>query len=135
MSAANAAAGHVPVLRDRVLALLGPALELEGAVLVDATLGRAGHARALLAAHPGLSLVGIDADETAIDESRWSGRSTTSCPTSWPGSACAASRASCSTSGSPPRSWTIRSAASPTPMTRRWTCAWTPRASSRRPRW
>jgi 16S rRNA (cytosine1402-N4)-methyltransferase len=70
MSAANAAAGHVPVLRDRVLALLGPALELEGAVLVDATLGRAGHARALLAAHPGLSLVGIDADETAIDESR-----------------------------------------------------------------
>ena len=70
MSAADAAAGHVPVLRDRVLALLGPALEPEGAVLVDATLGRAGHARALLAAHPGLSLVGIDADETAIDESR-----------------------------------------------------------------
>jgi 16S rRNA (cytosine1402-N4)-methyltransferase len=64
------AAGHVPVLRDRVLALLGPALEPEGAVLVDATLGRAGHARALLAAHPGLSLVGIDADQTAIDESR-----------------------------------------------------------------
>jgi 16S rRNA (cytosine1402-N4)-methyltransferase len=70
MSAGDAAAGHVPVLRDRVLALLGPALEPEGAVLVDATLGRAGHARALLAAHPGLSLVGIDADETAIDESR-----------------------------------------------------------------
>ena len=71
MSAAGAAAaGHVPVLRDRVLALLRPALEPEGAVLVDATLGRAGHARALLAAHPGLSLVGIDADETAIDESR-----------------------------------------------------------------
>jgi 16S rRNA (cytosine1402-N4)-methyltransferase len=64
------AVGHVPVLRDRVLALLGPALEPEGAVLVDATLGRAGHARALLAAHPGLSLVGIDADQTAIDESR-----------------------------------------------------------------
>jgi 16S rRNA (cytosine1402-N4)-methyltransferase len=68
--AADAAAGHVPVLRDRILALLGPALEPDGAVLVDATLGRAGHARALLAAHPGLSLVGIDADETAIDESR-----------------------------------------------------------------
>jgi 16S rRNA (cytosine1402-N4)-methyltransferase len=64
------AAGHVPVLRDRVLALLGPALEPAGAVLVDATLGRAGHARALLAAHPGLSLVGIDADQAAIDESR-----------------------------------------------------------------
>jgi 16S rRNA (cytosine1402-N4)-methyltransferase len=34
--------------------------------MVDATLGRAGHARALLAACPGLSLIGIDADEAAI---------------------------------------------------------------------
>jgi 16S rRNA (cytosine1402-N4)-methyltransferase len=64
------AAGHVPVMRDRVLALLGPALEPDGAVLVDATLGRAGHAGALLAEHPGLTLVGIDADATAIAESR-----------------------------------------------------------------
>jgi 16S rRNA (cytosine1402-N4)-methyltransferase len=65
-----AAAGHVPVLRDRVLELLQPALEPAGAVLVDATLGRAGHASAILAAHPGLSLIGIDADATAIAESR-----------------------------------------------------------------
>jgi 16S rRNA (cytosine1402-N4)-methyltransferase len=57
-------------MRDRVAALLAPALELPGAVLVDATLGRAGHARALLTAHPGLSLIGIDADATAIAESR-----------------------------------------------------------------
>jgi 16S rRNA (cytosine1402-N4)-methyltransferase len=64
-----AAAGHLPVMKDRVLALLGPALEPDGAVLVDATLGRAGHASALLAAHPGLTLIGIDADATAIDES------------------------------------------------------------------
>jgi 16S rRNA (cytosine1402-N4)-methyltransferase len=71
MSATDAAAaGHLPVLRDRILALLGPALEPEGAVLVDATLGRAGHASALLAAHPGLTLIGIDADGTAVDESR-----------------------------------------------------------------
>jgi 16S rRNA (cytosine1402-N4)-methyltransferase len=66
----TAAAAHVPVMRDRVLALLAPALDPPGAVLVDATLGRAGHARALLAAHPGLSLIGIDADATAIEESR-----------------------------------------------------------------
>ena len=32
---------HVPVLRDRVLTLLAPALEEPGAVLVDATLVRA----------------------------------------------------------------------------------------------
>ncbi len=66
----KAAAGHVPVLLDRVRALLAPALGADGAVLVDATLGRAGHARALLSDHPGLRLVGIDADGTAIEESR-----------------------------------------------------------------
>jgi 16S rRNA (cytosine1402-N4)-methyltransferase len=64
-----ARAGHVPVMRDRVVALLSPALESDGAVLVDATLGRAGHASALLARHPRLSLVGIDADAAAIDAS------------------------------------------------------------------
>jgi 16S rRNA (cytosine1402-N4)-methyltransferase len=66
----TAAAGHLPVMRDRVLELLAPALESPGAVLVDATLGRAGHASALLAAHPGLSLIGIDTDPTAIERSR-----------------------------------------------------------------
>jgi 16S rRNA (cytosine1402-N4)-methyltransferase len=62
-------AGHLPVMRDRVLELLGPALQPPGAVLVDATVGRAGHASALLAAHPGLRLIGIDTDATAIEES------------------------------------------------------------------
>ena len=65
-----AAAGHVPVLRDRVIELLQPALAAPGAILVDATLGRAGHASAILSAHPGLSLIGIDTDATAIAESR-----------------------------------------------------------------
>jgi 16S rRNA (cytosine1402-N4)-methyltransferase len=62
-----AGAQHVPVLAGRVTALLEPALTTEGAVLVDATLGRAGHARALLEACPGLLLVGIDADVAAIE--------------------------------------------------------------------
>ncbi|HXW47463.1 MAG TPA: 16S rRNA (cytosine(1402)-N(4))-methyltransferase RsmH [Streptosporangiaceae bacterium] len=66
----TAAAGHHPVLLDRVLALLKPALEAPGAVLVDATVGRAGHARELLSAHPGLSLIGIDTDAAAIAESQ-----------------------------------------------------------------
>jgi 16S rRNA (cytosine1402-N4)-methyltransferase len=60
-------AQHVPVLAGRVTALLSPALTADGAVLVDATLGRAGHARALLEACPGLFLVGIDADAAAIE--------------------------------------------------------------------
>jgi 16S rRNA (cytosine1402-N4)-methyltransferase len=66
---------HVPVLAGRVTALLvpaltGPAPDGSPPVLVDATLGRAGHARALLEACPGLLLVGIDADEAAIEAGR-----------------------------------------------------------------
>jgi 16S rRNA (cytosine1402-N4)-methyltransferase len=61
---------HVPVLVGRVTELLAPALASPGAVLVDATLGRAGHARALLDACPGLLLIGIDADESAIEAAR-----------------------------------------------------------------
>jgi 16S rRNA (cytosine1402-N4)-methyltransferase len=62
--------GHRPVMTDRVLALLAPALQPEGSVMVDATLGRAGHASALLSQHPGLTLIGVDADDAAIEESR-----------------------------------------------------------------
>src|SRR6266536_115060 len=65
-----AAAEHAPVMLDRVMTLLDPALRPPGAVLVDATLGRAGHARALLDAHPDLVLVGVDTDVEAIEKSR-----------------------------------------------------------------
>jgi 16S rRNA (cytosine1402-N4)-methyltransferase len=61
-------AGHVPVMAGRVTDLLAPALARDGAVLVDATLGRAGHARRLLDACPGLVLIGIDADLDAIEQ-------------------------------------------------------------------
>jgi 16S rRNA (cytosine1402-N4)-methyltransferase len=60
------AAQHVPVLLDRVLELFEPALGVEGAVVVDGTLGLGGHAEALLAAHPGLTLVGLDRDPSAL---------------------------------------------------------------------
>jgi 16S rRNA (cytosine1402-N4)-methyltransferase len=60
---------HVPVLLDRVLALLAPALADPTAVLVDATLGLGGHADALLSAHPGLTLVGLDRDTSALARS------------------------------------------------------------------
>ena len=65
----TAAAGHVPVMLDRVRELLAPALAATGAVLIDATLGRAGHTIALLRDHPGLSVIAIDADQAAIEAS------------------------------------------------------------------
>jgi 16S rRNA (cytosine1402-N4)-methyltransferase len=65
-----AGSGHQPVLIDRVLALLGPALDRPGAVVLDGTLGRAGHALALLREHPGVSLIGVDTDPAAIEASR-----------------------------------------------------------------
>jgi len=61
-----AGARHVPVLLPRVAELLEPALRDRPAVLVDATLGLGGHAAALLAAHPGLTLVGLDRDPQAL---------------------------------------------------------------------
>jgi 16S rRNA (cytosine1402-N4)-methyltransferase len=66
----TAAAAHLPVMLDQVRAILAPALSAAGAVLVDATLGRAGHSSALLTDHRGLTLIGIDADQAAIEESR-----------------------------------------------------------------
>ncbi|CCG03118.1 16S rRNA (cytosine(1402)-N(4))-methyltransferase RsmH [Blastococcus saxobsidens] len=63
-----AAPVHVSVLLDRVTELLGPACATEGAVLVDATLGLAGHTLAMLAAHPGLRVVGLDRDPDARAE-------------------------------------------------------------------
>lgn len=58
---------HVPVLADRVLELLAPAIEVSGAVALDATVGLGGHAERLLTAHPGLRLIGIDRDEQALE--------------------------------------------------------------------
>ncbi|MEV1241130.1 16S rRNA (cytosine(1402)-N(4))-methyltransferase RsmH [Nonomuraea sp. NPDC050022] len=59
--------GHVPVMLDRVLELLAPALTGQEPVVVDANLGLGGHSEALLAAHPSLHLIGIDRDPFAIE--------------------------------------------------------------------
>jgi 16S rRNA (cytosine1402-N4)-methyltransferase len=61
---------HVPVLLDRVVALVAPALEHPGAVLVDATLGLGGHTEAVLNRCPQAQVVGIDRDTHALDHSR-----------------------------------------------------------------
>ena len=57
---------HVPVLLDRVVALLAPALDHEGAVMVDATLGLGGHTEAVLRDCGLARVVGIDRDRAAL---------------------------------------------------------------------
>jgi 16S rRNA (cytosine1402-N4)-methyltransferase len=57
---------HTPVLLDRTLDLLSPALEREGAVMVDATLGLGGHTEAALTRFPLLTVVGLDRDPDAL---------------------------------------------------------------------
>lgn len=57
---------HIPVMLDRCLKLLAPVASRPGAVVVDATLGMGGHSEALLAAHPGLTVIGLDRDTEAL---------------------------------------------------------------------
>jgi 16S rRNA (cytosine1402-N4)-methyltransferase len=59
---------HVPVLLERVTELLAPACSAVGAVLVDATLGLAGHTLAMLDTHSGLRVIGLDRDPDARAE-------------------------------------------------------------------
>ena len=60
---------HVPVLLERVLELLAPALQGRPAVVVDATLGLGGHAEALLTRFPEVRLIGLDRDPDALARS------------------------------------------------------------------
>ena len=57
---------HTPVMLERTVELLTPAVSHPGAVLVDATLGMAGHAEAFLQRFPELVLVGLDRDTDAL---------------------------------------------------------------------
>ncbi|MGH3472032.1 MAG: 16S rRNA (cytosine(1402)-N(4))-methyltransferase RsmH [Nocardioidaceae bacterium] len=57
---------HEPVLLERVVALVAPALDAEGSVLVDATVGLGGHSAAILAHCPNAHLVGLDRDPQAL---------------------------------------------------------------------
>ena len=62
---------HVPVLRDRCINLLAPAIEAaeaagRTAVVVDATLGMGGHTEAMLERFPKLHVIGIDRDTQAL---------------------------------------------------------------------
>lgn len=57
---------HTPVLLDRCIELLAPALQHDGAVVVDATLGMGGHSEALLERFPQVRLIGLDRDTDAL---------------------------------------------------------------------
>src|SRR5690606_42115522 len=57
---------HTPVLLERCIELLSPALAADGAVLVDATLGMGGHSEALLQRFPNIRLIGLDRDTDAL---------------------------------------------------------------------
>lgn len=64
--------GHLPVLLDRCVELLAPALTRQSpdgrsATLIDATLGAGGHTERFLAEFPGLRVIGLDRDTTALD--------------------------------------------------------------------
>ena len=58
---------HVPVLLDRVVALVAPTLEHPDSVLVDATLGLGGHAEAVLERCPSARVIGVDRDQHALE--------------------------------------------------------------------
>ncbi len=68
---------HVPVLLDRVVSLLAPALQRTGGaapdgrtVMVDCTLGLGGHTEAVLERLDSVRVVGIDRDPAALDLAR-----------------------------------------------------------------
>jgi 16S rRNA (cytosine1402-N4)-methyltransferase len=57
---------HTPVMLERTVELLAPAIGGDGAVLVDATLGMGGHSRAFLERFPKLTVIGLDRDTDAL---------------------------------------------------------------------
>ncbi len=59
----NQAFPHESVMATEVTDLLG---QVPSGLLLDATVGGAGHARRLLEAHPGITLLGIDRDPIAV---------------------------------------------------------------------
>ena len=139
---------HIPVLLDRCVELLAPALtrndpDGRGAVLIDATLGAGGHAERFLTEFPALRLIGLDRDPNALwiagerlsgfgdrvllVRTRYDGIEGVLAQTDyWAGKANVLFTASSSTSACPRCNWTAPSAGSPTPRTRHLICGWTP---------
>jgi 16S rRNA (cytosine1402-N4)-methyltransferase len=60
-------ATHIPVMLERCVEILGPALERPGAVVLDTTLGLGGHSEAFLQRFPDVRLIGLDRDPQALE--------------------------------------------------------------------
>ena len=63
----TAQARHMPVMRDRILELLAPALKKPNSVMVDATVGMGGHSELILERCLSAQVVGIDRDRDALN--------------------------------------------------------------------
>lgn len=61
---------HIPVMRDRCIELLAPALDVDGAVLIDGTLGLGGHTEAFVERFDHLRVLGLDRDRDALDHAK-----------------------------------------------------------------
>ena len=70
MDGQDARAAHIPVMLTECVEALDGADSVEGAVLVDCTLGLGGHSEALLTRYPKARLLGLDRDPQALDRSR-----------------------------------------------------------------
>ena len=61
---------HIPVMCNRVLELFSPCLNSQNAILLDATLGLAGHSLSLLEKFPNLKVIAFDRDEIALERAK-----------------------------------------------------------------
>jgi len=57
---------HFPVLLQKCVDLLKPALTARGSVMIDGTLGLGGHTEAVLTQIPTVTVIGIDRDQQAL---------------------------------------------------------------------
>ncbi|WP_282205462.1 16S rRNA (cytosine(1402)-N(4))-methyltransferase RsmH [Kitasatospora fiedleri] len=67
MSTDSPAPRHIPVMLERCLDALAPAISAPGSVVVDATLGLGGHSEALLTRFPDVRLIAVDRDPRALE--------------------------------------------------------------------
>lgn len=75
MDLADGPFGHVPVMAERMIELLAPAITRKnpdgsGAIYVDGTLGAGGHTELIAQRFPGVSIIGIDRDINALNLAR-----------------------------------------------------------------